>query len=195
MRYLILLCILLVSCSQITLKPPAPSNPVKISWEQYPENKLWSDFAYNLLDKELFTSFDKAQDATQFCPKYQSLTRQQKIYVWVELLSTVSKYESSWKPATVFNEPAPLNYPSIGLLQLSYEDHAGYPYCPAKGGKDLKDPLVNLDCGMRILANQVNKKGKIILSSGVYWSTLKSGGTYSKIPQIVAMTKKLPYCL
>lgn len=183
----------LIGCQAV---PPASniSSTYKASWEKYPENKPWTDFTFNLISGELFGAFDKASDATAFCPKYASLSHDQKAAMWTEVISQVALYESKWDPADVFNEPAPLNYPSIGLLQLSYEDHAGYSFCPAKGSKDLKDPLVNLDCGIRILANQVNKRGALTLSSGVYWSTLKIGGKYSQIPKIQAATKKVPGC-
>lgn len=178
-----------------TLQPAQEAPPAKLSWESAKaENKAWSEFVFALLRQGLLASFDQAQDVSLFCPKYRTLREEEKVAVFGELISAVAKFESSWNPASVYHEPAPLNYDSIGLLQLSYEDHRGYSFCPAAGTRDLKDPRVNLDCGMRILARQVERRGKLILSSDVYWSVLKDGGAHSKIPQIRAMVAKLPFC-
>jgi hypothetical protein len=91
-------------------------------------------------------------------------------------------YESEFKPETVYREPAPLNIDSIGLLQLSYEDKAGYPFCNLDRKKNnLKDPINNLDCGVKIFAHLINKWGYISTPSNkgaaAYWSTLREKRT------------------
>jgi hypothetical protein len=53
---------------------------------------------------------------------------------------------------------------------------------------------MNLVCGIWILNDQVARKGKIALSSGVYWATLKVGGRYSALDKIKAITQALPFC-
>lgn len=171
---------------------------VPISWEKnHPERKAWSNFVVDLMGGELFDRFDSARDAEALCPKYRSLPKAQKVEMWAELISGMALYESSWNPKTRFMEPAPLHYYSEGLLQLSYEDLQWAKYCKFKKGdpaKSILDPILNLDCGIRILANQIKNKGLVMMSSGVYWSTLKIGGRYSKIKEISAMITNHGFC-
>jgi len=123
--------------------------------------------------------------------------------VWVELIKWISFYESSWSPLTRYNESTMGTDPitglpvySEGLLQLSYQDSQWAPYCKFDWAKDkdlhvddpkktILNPFNNLDCGMRILANQIQKRGKIVLQTGHYWSVLRESGRYSKVSSIV----------
>jgi hypothetical protein len=86
---------------------------------------------------------------------------------------------------------------SEGLMQLSYQDLPNYPTLPCQfswsndktldqndPNKTIFNPTYNLEFGINILAKQVQEKGTIALSSGVYWSVLKINGKYSKLPQI-----------
>ncbi|MNL15369.1 hypothetical protein D3C87_1363530 [compost metagenome] len=95
---------------------------------------------------------------------------------------------------------------SEGLLQLSYQDVRGYPFCDFNWEVDRKlkvtdirktifDPYKNLDCGVGIMSRQLARSGLITVKTNAYWSTLRSGGTYNKISQISAMVKKLPFCV
>ncbi len=185
---------------------------VKISWEKYPENRPWSIYVYDLIDAELFEQFNKALDNKRFCPKFDSLKRDEKLTFWTELISAISYFESGWSPVSRMKETTMGTDPitqrpvySEGLLQLSYQDIQWAPYCrfdweldKSKADKDPKktilDPFKNLDCGVRILANQISKRSAIILNSGVYWSVLKEGGKYQQIEKIISMTKKLAFC-
>lgn len=193
--------------------PPAESQGFTISWEKNkPERKIWSMFVQDLISGELFSVYDSAKDATRICPKYKSLTKEQKVTVWTEFISAVAYYESAWKPTSWMTETTMGKDPitgkqvkSEGLLQLSYQDIQWAKYCKFDWAKDKKlsvddpnktifDPFLNLDCGIRILASQIKSKGKVILSSGVYWAVLKDGGKYQKIPQIIGMVSKTGLC-
>jgi hypothetical protein len=94
---------------------------------------------------------------------------------------------------------------------LSYQDVPNYgsvlksPHCKIDWQKDknlsaidpkktILDPYINLECGLRILANQITKKGNVILSSGVYWSVIKDGGKYSKVQPILKMVSDTGLC-
>jgi hypothetical protein len=213
-----------VPASAPTVSTPAPTAVPAIefgvlSWEKsHPERKAWSDFVFSLIEVDLFSAFDGAKDATRVCPKYAALTKGQKIYVWSELISAVSYFESGWSPTSRMVETTMGTDPvtgkqvaSEGLLQLSYQDVPNYgvllkyPACKIDWQKDkalaisdpkktIFDPAINLECGLRILANQIQKKGNVILSSGVYWSVLKDGGKYSKVDSIISMIQKTNLC-
>jgi hypothetical protein len=60
--------------------------------------------------------------------------------------------------------------------------------------RSILDPFKNLSCGTKILARQVKSRGRITLSTGVYWAVLKVGGKYTKIGEIKALTQNLPFC-
>lgn len=190
-----------------------------LSWEKnHPERKAWSEFVFSIFENELFGAFDSAKDAKRICPKYAGLTRSQKILIWGELISAMAYFESAWSPISRMTETTMGIDPvtgkrveSEGLLQLSYQDIPNYgsvlkyPLCKVDWQKDknlsatdpkktILDPYVNLECGLRILGNQITKKGNVILSSAVYWSVIKDGGKYSKVQPILKMVSDTGLC-
>ncbi len=187
-----------------SLPSPAPSqSPVissvpALSWESgHPERKEWSKYVYNLLLNDLFDVYNKAQDSERLCPKFKTLTKEQKAHVWSEFWVWVAYHESGWNPKSKYFEKT-MGYYSEGLLQLSYVDKEWAPYCkfPVKqdAAESILDPIINLDCGLKIMSKQIQSKGKIIVSSGVYWAVIKDGGMYQKIDAITGKTKALPFC-
>jgi len=190
-----------------------------LSWEKnHAERKPWSDFVFGLFSEELFSSFDSAKDAKRICPRYAELTKTERVLIWGELISAMAYFESGWKPTSRMTETTmgidPVTGKQVeseGLLQLSYQDVPNYgsvlkfPACKIDWQKDkflsaidpkktILNPYINLECGLRILGNQIKKKGSVILPSGVYWSVLKEGGRYSKVESIIDMIKKTDLC-
>jgi hypothetical protein len=189
----------------------------KASWEKTPSNASWTQFSYELMDEELISHLDKAEDMQSFCPNFANLDREHQIYTWIELFSQVTYYESGWNPLSRMKENLGIdpvtgvNVYSEGLLQLSYQDMQKYPRainpqnCQIDWQKDknlsakdpnktILDPYINLECGMRIMADQIDQYGKIVISKDVYWSTLKKNGKYSVVPKIQKAIKKLSFC-
>ena len=178
------------------------------------------------IDKELFAQFDSAGDATKFCPKYKSLNRQQKVQMWTTVNTAIIQYESGWRPTdrmkeVGFGHPDPITGKQVvseGLYALSYQDMQSYPFCKFNWEKDrplynknakdprisILDPKTNIDCGLRILAQKIQKDGAAIVKACrkgdskpcAYWSTLATPGTHgnSKVNQITQLTKRLPFC-
>jgi hypothetical protein len=152
------------------------------------------------------------QDMNEFCPRYSSLNTQQRVNFWAYLISIVAKYESDFKPTSRYRETAmgkdPITHAQVeseGLLQLSYQDSEGRPFCKFNWAHDrmlavtsesrtILDPFKNLECGIDILAQQVRVQHRIAVTHGAYWSTLVPGGAHGKIPQIQALTRKIPFC-
>lgn len=203
-----------------TIPTPAKLLQAKISWEKYPENTPWSDFVAGLVSETHFDVLDQAQDITTFCPMYKILNRDQKVTVWVEFISSLAKPESGWNASSryVEKELAGVKNPvdpvtgqavvSEGLLQLSYQDKKNMTSAkdcrfdwakdknlkPTDPNKTILDPYINLECGLKILAGQIKSKGKIVLSSGVYWAVIKEGGKYQSIASIAKSVASLPFC-
>lgn len=204
-----------------TLPPTTTTLPpkvvyAKLSWENtHPERSAWSRYIY-LNIKDLWGNLSKAQDMGIFCPKYSSLSDELKIQSWAELIVGIAYYESGWKPNSWMTESTMGTDPvtgkqvkSEGFLQLSYQDvinisaakECGIDWSKDKGlsvddlNKTIFSPEINLRCGIRILADQVRRKGKVVLPSSVYWSVIKEGGKYQKISSIATKVQTaMPVC-
>lgn len=166
------------------------------SWDVgHPERSAWTKRTADVVSAVL-PSLEKARDVTRFCPKFSSLSRPERIEFWVEVISVMAFYESNWSPKLHYGEPPPLGYDSIGLLQLSYEDKH-YKFCTLnRKAKSLENPLLNLDCGIRILAQLVAKDGiigsdKPYRGGARYWSVLREKRA---LPKVLAKLKNFEAC-
>lgn len=179
---------------------PKPVIAAKLSWEKdKPSRAAWTIWTFDQIALH-FEKLDKAQDANLLCEDYAKMPKEKKIILWGELISQMAKYESGWDPTSYYKETTmgidPVTGEQVasqGALQLSYQDVKNYPKLKCRidfskdKGKALKDPsrtildpFINLECGIGILATQIERKGKIILSSGLYWSVLREGSDKSK---------------
>jgi len=196
-----------------TLSPPPTTQAAyePLDWEtsDHPERKAWSAAAEQMVLQKL-SSFDQAQDAFMFCPNYPNLTQTQKVNFWAQLIVGVAYYESSWDPTSRYDETTlgidALTGQSVyseGLLQMSYDDVQSYPFCqfnwtldknlaPTDPNKTILNPQINLDCGIQVLAEQIANYGFVVMSSHLYWSTLRQGN--STVAGIEQITQKLSFC-
>jgi hypothetical protein len=152
-------------------------------------------------------------DIGEYCPKYASMSRTQRVAFWNRYMSSVAKYESSCKSnPTPFNEAAHcrktnqqcFQKPDVvtgkdvlseGFFQLSYGSEAGR--ARASGGKhcvfdhtkgDIVDPGKNIDCGIYILATDTSRSGSIAGGTR-YWSVSRTKKT-----NIIDATSDVPGC-
>lgn len=109
---------------------------------------------------------------------------------FAQLVSIMAKYESGWKTDVKYEESfsdANGKVISRGLLQISHLSANQSAYkCNITDAKQLHDPLINLKCGVKIIAYQAKKSGKLIgepkKGCAAYWSVCrKSSGSYAKI--------------
>lgn len=185
------------------------------AWEKSrADAKDWSLFVAKFVRKSAPRLLQGPSDITDLCPNYQRLNERNRAAFWAHFISAVAFYESGWKPTMRFHEKnlgtdpiTQLPVYSEGLLQLSYQDVRPYPFCnefdwardrrlsPNDASKTIFHPYKNLRCGLLIMNRQVERRDRILLEKGVYWSVLKIGGRNSKIPQIQATTRKLQICV
>jgi hypothetical protein len=94
-----------------------------------------------------------------------------------------SKETTGFNRSTSFMEPPPLGYTSDGLLQLSIEDEGTYR-CGFRNRADVRHPIRNLYCGVKILSRiqgLTKFKGKsIYYQAGQYWSVMRDFGNWPK---------------
>jgi hypothetical protein len=163
-----------------TPKPTAPPTPaptpaptpsqepdvIRARWEQSQRDGVaWSKHVYQqlpVLGADLLAKNPK--DVAAFCANYENLNLADRKNVWVYFLSAMAELESGHKPETTFteafNDAKGNKVISRGLLQLSIESGNGYG-CALKNAEELQDPLVNLNCGLRILNRWVGRDGVI----------------------------------
>ena len=197
----LLLLTLLSGCASVPVM--SPQKPPTLSWEgaagEHPERKEWSTALVGYLN-EKFDSFDKAKDSSFFCPKFSSLTHDQKVNVWAETLVWVAYYESGWNPKSASVDVGTQDNKdswSIGLLQMSVTDQANYGFPFGYSYNDLLLPAPNLRLGVAIMAKQIERRGAIVLTkpdSAIYWSTIFKGGRYDSSQSIAGHVKKLTFC-
>lgn len=191
---------------------PAPFTYRPLHWEATrPGSKAWSTYVFSLLKGEASTILS-ATDFDYFCPKFKFLSADEQVNAAGMFISGMTRYESNHNPLVRYHEATmgidpvtDLPVYSEGLLQLSYQDTLYYPFCtfnweadknlsPTDPAKTILDPMNNLKCGLGILANQVRRRGTLVVSTGAYWAVLKQGGAYQKIDQIAAIVKTLDFC-
>lgn len=201
-----------------TTEPPITTEPsykmVPLAWEstKYPERTSWSQHLQKIILEDWNSLLPGANDITNFCPRYNSLDNNERANVWAQLFVAIAKYESAYSPTSRMHETTMGTDPvtrqpvySEGLLQLSYQDIQWAPWCKFDWSKDknlsatdpkktILNPYLNLDCGVGIMAKQIKSKGSIVVSSGVYWAVIKSGGRYQQISSIQSIVKSLSLC-
>lgn len=185
-------------------------------WEgQHPDAVNWTRYTESAIDNYGATMLRGASDIASFCKRYDRLNHKEQRSFWVQLIAAMVKYESAFNPATRYRESTMGTDPvtgkqvvSEGLLQLSYQDELNYKKVLPPGVcdfnfaadrsydlKDLRrtilDPRTNLTCGVGILNRQIERYGKISITSGAYWSVLRPKGKAKNIQQI---TQALPFC-
>lgn len=171
-----------------------------LAWDGKPERALWSSVLTKSIDTN-WQKLNKAGDITDFCSNWSTLGEEKQKEVFAELFIAIAYYESAWSPVSRMKESSMGTDPitklpvySEGLFQLSYQDEqwikCGFDWSkdknlsPTDPKKTILDPALNIDCAVRIMARQIERKGEIILASGVYWAVIKHFGRYEKIDEI-----------
>jgi hypothetical protein len=139
------------------------TNFPNMEWQAYARQQVINSGLQNL----------QPADLNKFFPNGASVDS------WVSFMAGVVERESSFKPGTTFQEPPPLNYASVGLMQLSEQD--SFAKAQNCNNECLKNPLKNLQIGISLMAHLIRRDGCISCknSSGnwrgasAYWSVLR----------------------
>jgi len=186
--------------------------PIPLMWEgKNKDGVLWSAFSFQVIGAEAAAVLlPGADDIREFCPNYSNMRDAQKVNFWAFLVSAITKHESAFNPikrtmSTGNDEVTGTRLYAEGLLALAYRDIRNFSFCAFDWEKDkhlsltdkartILDPLKNLDCGIKILATQVETFGKISHAS-TYWNALKPSGLKSRLKEIqTAAQQALPFC-
>ena len=195
--------IILASCfsgyglSQAT--KPAPATPIDVKKAELggtPWNPQWDALIEKDIPPEML-SMQVPHDVRRFCPRFYSMSDVDKRAFWAYFFQALAGAEACLDPTTRVRHRRPQDKidpvtgratRQEGLLQLSYQDEKRYgcdfdwekdkSLKPDDPNKTILQPGNNLECGIKILDNQIIDQHKPLLTRRSYWSTLQPG-TYS----------------
>jgi hypothetical protein len=134
-------------------------------------------------------------DIETFCPRYNSLSAEQRVSVWVRIISGMAYHESGFRPAATHTEKG--GDVSRGLLQISVASGNDYG-CSFASADTVHDPAQNLNCGVMILNKWVVEDGRLAgirpgqwRGGARYWAVLRNDRTTADIR---SYTQQLPIC-
>lgn len=182
---------------------PAPATPiltkrVELGGETWdPE---WDKIVELALPPDMLSQ-QVPRDVRRFCPKFYQMGEADKRAFWAYFFQALAGAEAGLDPTTrvrhtesevaVVDKVSKRMVRSEGLMQLTYEDQQRYG-CdfdwqhdkllkPDDPDKTILQPKNNLECGIRILENQIIDQHKPLFSNTSYWSTLRPGNADYRI--------------
>ncbi len=185
----------LPACAQQT--KPAPATPIDVKKADLGKSvwdPTWDVIVEKSVPPEMLTS-TVAHDVARFCPRFASMNETDKRAFWAYFFQALAGAEAGLNPRTRVRHTEPevakidkvtgVAVRSEGLLQLSYGDgrlygcnfdwEADRKLPPKSPEKTILQPRNNLECGMKILSNQLITQGKPLFTRSSYWSTLQPG--------------------
>lgn len=196
---LLLFAVLLGSSSLLLAQEtkPAPATPIDSKKAEL-GGKTWDPAWDELIEKDIPPEMLTSQvphDVRKFCPRFYTMSEVDKRAFWAYFFQALAGAEAGLNPKTRVRHTEPevakvdpvtgKMVRSEGLLQLSYEDQKRYSCdfdwdrdkeLPANDpSKTILQPKNNLECGIKILSNQIITQKKPLLSKTGYWSTLQPG--------------------
>lgn len=157
---------------------------IPFNWDgRHRNSEQWSQYTYDAVQEfgqDLLAS--DPDDIDLFCPNYNNLNREGKSMFWIQLIASMTEFESGFRPETSFTESFRDSQGDLivsrGLLQISIESARGYD-CDLRNAQDLHDAQRNLECGIRIMNRWVMRDGRIAgningwKGGARYWSVLR----------------------
>ncbi|SMX24795.1 transglycosylase SLT domain-containing protein [Boseongicola aestuarii] len=128
----------------------------RTSWENRRNGALWTRIALAAVASHGAPLLEVVpRDIAEWCPAYPDQTAENRAAFWAALLSTLSRYESTWNPNAVGG-----NGRWFGLMQI-FPPTAEFRDCRVQTGEGLKRASANLNCAIRIMATTVPRDGAI----------------------------------
>src|SRR6202050_294600 len=173
--------------------PPTPIDIKKVELGGTPWNPQWDQIIEKALPPEMLSS-QVPRDVRRFCPRFYEMRTTDKRTFWAYFFQGLAGAEAGLNPNTSIRHSEPevaMAMRSEGLLQLAYADHKRYG-CDFNWqadralkandpAKTILQPKNNLECGVKILVNQIIVQRKPFVTRAGYWSTLRPDGPSSRI--------------
>jgi hypothetical protein len=176
---------------------PAPPTPIDVKRAEIGGpmwDPAWDKIVEEALPAELLSA-QVARDVHPYCPRFNELADADKRAFWAYFFQALAGAEGGLKPTShvrhsqasmqVKDEVTGAQGRTEGLLQLAYADQKRYG-CDFDWEADRKlkagdpnrtilQPKNNLECGIKILDQEIIQQHKRLLSRTEYWSTLQPG--------------------
>jgi hypothetical protein len=176
---------------------PSPPTPIQEKREELggPQWQVsWDKVVEQALPPEML-SREAGRKVHAFCPRFDSIPNAEKRAFWAYVFQALAAAEAGLKPTTNVRHTEPEvavkdqvtgeTVHQEGLLQLTYQDSKRYgcdfdwkadrrlpPHDPAR---TILTPKNNLECGVRIMDNQLFSLHRPMVTAASYWSTLRPG--------------------
>ena len=175
--------------------PPTPIDLKKVELGGTPWNPQWDQIIEKALPPEMLSS-QVPQGVRRFCPRFYEMGETDKRSFWAYFFQALAGAEAGLNPNTSVRHTKPevakpddvrgMAMRSQGLLQLAYADQKRYgcnfnwqmdrALKANDPAKTILQPKNNLECGVKILFNQIIVQHKSLLTRSGYWSTLHPDG-------------------
>jgi hypothetical protein len=174
---------------------PAPATPIDVKKAELggtPWNPEWDAVIEKNIPPEML-SMEVPHDVRRFCPRFYNMSDVDKRAFWAYFFQALAGAEAGLEPTTrvrhserVVSRIDPVTgkiVRSEGLLQLSYWDDKRYG-CDFDWEKDknlkaddpsktILQPKNNLECGIKIMENQIIGQHKPLITRKSYWAPLQ----------------------
>jgi hypothetical protein len=182
---------------------PAPPTPIAEKKEELGKpawDPQWDVIIETALPPEMLSS--RMERAVRpFCPRFSRMSETDRRAYWAYFFQALAGAEAGLEPTTNVRHTEPevavkdavtkRIVRSEGLLQLTYMDAERYG-CDFEWDKDkqlpekdpdktILQPKNNLECGIKIMRNQLVDRRKPVVSRSSYWSTLQPGTVGYKV--------------
>jgi Transglycosylase SLT domain len=161
-------------------------------WEYRARGPLWTRVALSAVQTHGAALIETVpRDIAEWCPAYAENQPEDRAAFWVALLSTLSRYESTWNPRAVGGGGR-----WFGLMQI-YPQTAAFRECRARSGDGLQHGPSNLNCAVRIMAVTVPRDGAVALLEGRWKGVAADWGPIRdevKRQSMQRYTRKQVYC-
>ena len=179
---------------------PAPPTPIAVKKAELGEDNSWDPKWDKTLEEALppdLLSPQREQEVRSLCPRFNQMSETDRRAFWAYFFQALAGAEAGLKPTADVRHAAPevavtdpVTHRVVrqeGLLQLAYADGQRYG-CDFDWDKDkelpehdpqktILQPQNNLECGIKILDDQLMVQHKPLLSRSSYWETLRPGTT------------------
>ena len=179
---------------QVKAAPPTPIAEKKEELGKPTWDPQWDAIIEKALPAEMLST-RMAHAVRPFCPRFKQMSETDRRAYWAYFFQALAGAETGLEPTTDVRHTEPevavkdtvtkRMVRSEGLLQLTYMDAERYG-CDFDWDKDkqltekdpdktILQPKNNLECGIRIMRNQLIDRRKPVVSRASYWSTLRPG--------------------
>jgi hypothetical protein len=175
--------------------PPTPIDAKKVELGGTAWDPQWDQIIEKALPPEMLSS-RVPRGVRRFCPRFYEMGETDKRAFWAYFFQALAGAEAGLNPNTNVRQGARAGAKddkvsgramrSQGLLQLAYADQKRYgcnfdwqidrALKANDAAKTILQPKNNLECGVKILFNQIIVQHKPLLTRSGYWSSLHPDG-------------------